>query len=85
MCSIAGDPTYTQWLGDFTGDVLFLGGGAGMAPLQQDNATLFVNAASVDVIVDPVDGGEGDNFLVDFEDRQLRLDNPLLDWLDNQY
>ena len=85
VCSIAGDPTYTQWLGDFTGDVLFLGGGAGMALLQQDNATLFVNAASVDVIVDPVDGGEGDNYLVDFEDRQLRLDNPLLDWLDNQY
>ncbi|AJQ93784.1 hypothetical protein [Gynuella sunshinyii] len=83
-CSIAGDRTFTHDLNKFTGDVLFLGGGESQAPLEIDTASLF-EQANVQVIVDPADGGEADNYLVDYSLRQEVLDQPLINWLQQQY
>ena len=55
-----------------------------MTPLQIDNLPLFARA-NVQVISDPEDGGEADNYLVDVEWRRQVLDEPLLNWLAQQY
>ena len=83
-CSIAGERTFTGHLDQFKGNVLFLGGGSSMAPLEIDNAKLFTQAV-VQVIVDPTDGGEADNYLVDYSFREEVLDQPLINWLQQQY
>ena len=83
-CSIAGERTYMSQLDQFTGNVLLMGGGQAMAPLQVDSKALFPQAR-VRIIIDPSNGGEADNYLVDFDWRQEVLDQPLLQWLASQY
>lgn len=53
--------------------------------IRQDTARLFTSAASVEVVINPHDGGEADHFLVDDAPRQQWTDNQLIPWMKAQF
>jgi pimeloyl-ACP methyl ester carboxylesterase len=84
-CGMADDTTYTGNLAAFKGAVKLLGTGQALGPMLQDTAALFTSASSVDVVINPQDGGEADNFLVEDALRKQLTDNQLIPWIKAQF
>jgi hypothetical protein len=84
-CGMAGDRTHTDNLAAFQGAVLLLGTGQALGPLLQNTADLFTSASSVDIVINPQDGGEADNFLVEDARRKRLTDNQLIPWIKAQF
>ena len=84
-CGLAGDTTHTHNLAAFPGAVKLLGTGQALGSMLQDTAALFTSASSVEVVINPHDGGEADNFLVDDALRRQLTDNQLIPWIKAQF
>lgn len=84
-CGLAGDRTHTDNLAAFQGAVKLLGTGQALGPMLQDTAALFTSASSVEVVINPHDGGEADNFLVADARRKHLTDHQLIPWIKAQF
>ena len=84
-CGLAGETTHTGNLAAFQGAVKFLGTGQALGPMLQDTAALFTAASSVEVVLNPHDGGEADNYLVEDALRKQLTDNQLIPWIKAQF
>lgn len=62
-----------------------LGTGQALGPMLQDTAALFTSASSIEVVINPHDGGEADNFLVADALRKQLTDNQLIPWIKAQF
>jgi hypothetical protein len=84
-CGLAGETTHTGNLAAFQGAVKLLGTGQALGPMLQDTAALFTSASSVEVVINPQDGGEADNYLVENALRKQLTDNQLIPWIKAQF
>jgi hypothetical protein len=84
-CGLAGETTHTGNLAAFQGAVKLLGTGQALGPMLQDTAALFTSASSVEVVINPQDGGEADNYLVEDALRKQLTDNQLIPWIKAQF
>ena len=84
-CGLAGETTHTGNLAAFQGAVKLLGTGQALGPMLQDTAALFTSASSVEVVINPQDGGEADNYLVEDALRKQLTDKQLIPWIKAQF
>ena len=79
-CTAAGSVTrFTDNLASFSGNVSLAGTGAGLGPFLEEVSEMFMGAEQIELSLEPVDGGEFDNFLVEDDVRKSVFDQKIID------